>query len=254
MVGDDDARTADLGRPFGVGGGHDAFQAELAVPLPHHLGHIVPVHRWIEHLREVAADRERAAADVDVLVELGQPEPLVGGVIDCPQGFYRELQHPKERQPERYGKAGAQIALAVPAGDAVHGQHHDFDPCVLGPLEHGAVEAAIPVKIELIDLRRVVRLAQLLETHGAERGYAEHGAVFRGGRRDGALAPMVEEALQGGRRAIDRQRELLAHDGDGEVDVPDATQDVGHEVAALERFGVTPAGHLVVGGTVDVVE
>jgi len=28
---------------------------------------------------------------------------------------------------------------------------------------------------------------------------------------------MVEKTLQGGRRAIDRQSELLAHDGDGEI-------------------------------------
>src|SRR4029077_772219 len=62
------------------------------------------------------------------------------------------------------------------------------------------------------------------------------------------------ETLQGGRRAIDRQRQLLAHDGDGEVDILDATQDVGYEVTALERFGVAPAGRLIVGGAVDVIE
>ena len=32
---------------------------------------------------------------------------------------------------------------------------------------------------------------------------------------DGAVTLMVEQALQGSGRAIDRQRELLAHDGNG---------------------------------------
>src|SRR6266404_2940791 len=107
MVGDNDAGTADLGGAFRIGRGHDAFEAELAVPLPYHLSHIVPVHGWIKHLREIAADRERATAHVDVLVELGQPEPLVSGVVDCPHGLYRELQHAGERQTVRYRKAGA---------------------------------------------------------------------------------------------------------------------------------------------------
>src|SRR5262245_31830530 len=65
---------------------------------------------------------------------------------------------------------------------------------------------------------------------------------------------MVEETLQGGRGAIDRQRELLAHHSDGEINVFHAAQDVGHEIAALEAFCVTPVGHLVVGGAVDVIE
>ena len=65
---------------------------------------------------------------------------------------------------------------------------------------------------------------------------------------------MVEETLQGGRRAIDRQSELLAHDSDGEINVLYAAQDVGHEITALEAFRVTPVGHLVLGGAVDVIE
>src|SRR5262245_62186124 len=129
MVGDDDASTADLRGALGIGSGHNAFEAELTVPCPHHLGHIVPVHGWVEHLREITPDRERATAHVDVLVELGQPEPLVSGVVDCPHGPYGELHHSGERQPEWYGKAGAQIAFAVSAGDAVDGQHHDVNAC-----------------------------------------------------------------------------------------------------------------------------
>src|SRR5262245_29399139 len=65
---------------------------------------------------------------------------------------------------------------------------------------------------------------------------------------------MVEETLQGGGRAIDRQSKLLAHDGDGEINVLYAAQDAGYEVTALEGFRITPVSHLVIGGAVDVVE
>jgi hypothetical protein len=65
---------------------------------------------------------------------------------------------------------------------------------------------------------------------------------------------MVEETLQRGRRAIDRQSELLTHYGDGDINVLYATQHVGYEVTALEAFRVTAVGHLVVGSTVNVIE
>ena len=92
-------------------------------------------------------------------------------------------------------KAGAQIAFAVAARDAIHGQHHDLDPGAFCPLQHGAVQTAILVEIKLINLWRVVRFAQLLEAHRAERGHAEHCAMSCGCRRDGAFAFMVKETL-----------------------------------------------------------
>src|SRR6516162_493811 len=168
MVGDDDAGTADLGRAFRIGRGHDTFETELTVPLRYHVSHIVPVHRRVEHLREITTDRQRATAHVDVLVQLRQSEPLVSDVVDCPHGLYCELQHPGEVQLELYGKAGAQIAFAVPASDAVYAQHHDFDAGILGTLQHGPVEASILVKIKLIDLGCIVGLAQLLKAYCTE--------------------------------------------------------------------------------------
>jgi hypothetical protein len=62
---------------------------------------------------------------------------------------------------------------------------------------------------------------------------------------------MVEES---GGRAIDRQRKLLAHHGDREINVLYAAQDAGYEVTALESFRITPVRHLVIGGAVDVIE
>jgi hypothetical protein len=110
------------------------------------------------------------------------------------------------------------------------------------------------VKIKLLDLRRIVRLAQLFEAHCAERRNAEHCTVFRSRSCDGAFTLMVKETLQGGGRAIDRQSKLLAHDGDGEINVLYAAQDAGYEVTALEGFRITPVSHLVIGGAVDVIE
>src|SRR5262249_31573369 len=110
------------------------------------------------------------------------------------------------------------------------------------------------MKIKLIDLRCIVCLAQLFEANRAERRHAEHCAVFRSRSCDGAFTLMVEQTLQGGGRAIDRQSKLLAHDGDGEINVLCATQDAGYEVTGLEGFRITPVSHLVIGGAVDVIE
>ena len=254
MVGQHDAGAADLDCAFRVRHRHDALQAELAVPELDHFGHVVPVHGRVQHLGKIPADRHGPAAHVDVLVQLGQLEALMREVVDAPHRLDRELQHSAKRQPERNRKPGTQVAFAVAAGDAVHGQHHDLDAGLLGALHHGAVETAILVKIELIDLRRLVRLAQLLQADRAERGHAEHRAVLRCGGRDGAFALMVEQALQRSGRAIDRHRQLLAHDGHRHIDGFHAAQDVGHEVAALEARRIPAIGHLVVCRSVDVVE
>jgi hypothetical protein len=62
-------------------------------------------------------------------------------------------------------------------------------------------------------------LAQLLKAYCAEGRHAEHRAIFRSRGCDRTFTLMVEEPLQSRRRAIDRQRKLLAHDGDGEINV-----------------------------------
>ena len=114
-------------------------------------------------------------------------------VVDSPPRLHCKLQHPSQRQPERYGKACAKIAFAVPTRNAVYGQHHNIDACVLRALQHCPVEASILVEIELIDLRRIVCLTQLIKTHRAERRHAEHRAIFRSRGRDGAFTLMMEQ-------------------------------------------------------------
>src|ERR1700747_937964 len=120
-----------------------------------------------------------------VLLELRQSEPLVSDVVDSPPRLHCKLQHPSERQPERYGKTCAKIAFAVPTRNAIYGQQQNVDACVLRALQHCPVEASILVEIELINLRRIVCLTHI-ETHRAERRHAEHRAIFRSCGRDGA--------------------------------------------------------------------
>src|SRR5205085_1907404 len=71
---------------------------------------------------------------------------------------------------------------------------------------------------------------------------------------DGTLAFMMEQALQGGRRAVERQREPLAHDIDREIDFLHAAEHVGQEVAMLEARAVAAMGRLIVGRAIDIVE
>ena len=189
-----------------------------------------------------------------MLLELRQLEAFVREVVEAPRRLDGELRHSAERQSERNRKSGAEIAFAVAAGDAVDGQHHDVDAGLLRPLHHRAVEAPVLVEIELVDLRRVGGLPQLLQADRAERRDAEHRAEFRRRRRDGALPFMMKQTLQRGWRAVEGRGELLPQDGDAEIDGLDAAKDVGHEVAAFEARGVAAVGRLVVGGPVDVVE
>ena len=130
-----------------------------------------------------------------MLVQLRQFEALMRDVVDAPHRLNRELPHSAKRQPERNGKPGAQVTFAVAACDAIHSQHHNLDAGFFGALHHGAIEAAIPVKIELINLRRIMRLAHFLKAYRAERGHAEHRAILGRRSRDGTFALVMEQAL-----------------------------------------------------------
>src|SRR5665213_165960 len=110
------------------------------------------------------------------------------------------------------------------------------------------------MKIELIDLRRVVGLSQFLQTNRAERGYAEHRPVLRSGRSHGALTLIMKQALQRGRRAIKRRRQFLAHDDYGHIDRFHPAQDIRHQIAALETCGIPAKRYLVIRRPVDVIE
>ena len=127
-------------------------------------------------------------------------------VVQGPSRFQGELRDAGEVEAERDGEAGALVALAVAAGDAVDGEHHDLDAGLLGAGHHLAVQGAVFVEVELVDLRAVAEAAGFLEAGRAEGRDAEHGAEFAGGGRDGALAVMVEEGAAGAvGGAVERQ-------------------------------------------------
>src|SRR6185437_15839189 len=98
---------------FRVGERHDAFETELAIPELDHFGHVVPVHGSVKHLGEIASDRHRSAAHVDMLVQLRQRKFFVRRVFDSPVWLDGELKHYAKRQPERDREAGAQVTLAI---------------------------------------------------------------------------------------------------------------------------------------------
>jgi hypothetical protein len=99
-----------------------------------------------------------------------------------------------------------------------------------------------------------MRLAQLLKAYRAQRRHAEHCAESRSRGCDSPFPLMMEESLQGSRRAIDWQSELLSHDSDREINVLDAAQHVGYEVTTLEAFRVALVRYFVVSGAVNVIE
>ena len=71
MIGYHDGRSADVDGPTGVFGGHDAFQAEFTAPAFTHVFGCPPVHRLVEHGREIIGNRDAdIAALADVVLEV----------------------------------------------------------------------------------------------------------------------------------------------------------------------------------------
>ncbi|KAG0762523.1 hypothetical protein G6F22_018619 [Rhizopus arrhizus] len=138
----------------------------------------------------------------------------------------------KRSCPERNGEARAFVAFTVTAGDAVHGQHHDLDAGLFGANHHVAVQTAVFVEVELVDLGATADLAGFLQADRAQRRHAEHRAEFAGRRRNGPLAVVMEQALQGRRRTIYGHRQLLAHHRHGHVHLGHAAQHVVSSSAA----------------------
>lgn len=188
-----------------------------------------------------------------MFVELRQAEFLVRHVVDAPARLHCELEHAAECQAEGNGEAGAQVALPIAAGDGIDGQHHDPHTGGLGPRHHRVVQPAIPVKIELIDLRAEEFRADLLEADGPEGRDAEHGPELVGRVRHGTLALVMEQALEGGRRAVNRHRQLVAENRDRHIDLAEAGQHVRHEIAVLEGARVPAERRFIVGAAVDVI-
>jgi hypothetical protein len=91
------------------------------------------------------------------------------------------------------------------------------------------VQAAILIEVELIDLRRVVPLAQLFDAGRTKGRHPEHGAEFGSCGSDGPFPIMTEQPAAGLWEQYNGIASL-AHHGDRHVDSLYATQHVGHQV------------------------
>src|SRR5262245_46092376 len=130
VIRHDDSGAADVDGFFGIIDAHDSFQAELAVPMLDHFSNIAPVHRRVEHCREIVADRGRTSGHGNVVLELRQSKSLVRQIVDCPLWPDGELKHTLERQSQWNRKAGAKIAFAIAARDRIYRKHHNGYPGV----------------------------------------------------------------------------------------------------------------------------
>ena len=110
------------------------------------------------------------------------------------------------------------------------------------------------MEIKLIDLRKREIRRNLFQANRSQRRDAEHRAEFFDGTRDGALALMMKQPLQGRRRAIKGHRQLMPHDGDREIDLRNTGQNVWHEIAFFERERISSVSRLILGSAVDIIE
>src|SRR4030095_3642715 len=92
-----DSGAADVDGFFCIIHAHDSFQAELAVPMLDHFSNIAPVHRRVEHCREIGADRGRTPGHSDMVLELRQSKSLVSQIVDCPFWLDGELKQTFKR-------------------------------------------------------------------------------------------------------------------------------------------------------------
>lgn len=169
MVGKNDSRTADCGGQAGILKRHYALETKWPVPLRDHPADVVPVHCRIKHFREITRNRNaRIFTEIDMRLQLGEPELLVNQVVNQLHGFPRELHRARQTETERNLISGAKIAFSVAAGYTVHCQYHDLDSRVFGPLHHRAIPTAVLVKIELMGMGRVMPAAQFLNADRAQ--------------------------------------------------------------------------------------
>ena len=189
-----------------------------------------------------------------MFVKLRQAEGIVSEIVDAPHGLDRELDHALKGQLEGNGETGPQVSLAIATNDRIDREEDGVDARLLGTLHHYLVQFTILMEIELIDLRSVILLAQFFHADRAKGRNTEHGSIFGGRCRNGPLPIMMEQALQSGRRAIDRHVDFSTEHLHRHIDFIHATQHIRHEITTIETCGVGAIGDLVIRRPVDIVE
>jgi len=255
VIGNHDRTRADIDRPARAFRGHHALQAERPAPFGADRFGSFPIHRLVEQRGEVFAHRHRRiAALLDVILEVRKLESLTEQVVQRPRRMRRETEQAGGRQLRRRGEAGAEIAFAVPTDNRVHGERQRIEPGGFCRLDHVPVNAPVLVIIELEQLGRGNRTADLLEADGRKTGdSAERPELFRCACH-GAFAVVVEKALKRGRREEQRHLDALTEQRGGHVHRLHTRENARHQVAVIERCRAPREGNLVVGRPVNVVE
>ena len=238
-----------------IGNAHHPFEAKFSVPVPAQFGGIVPAHILVQHGRKIIAHGNgdiRALADM--VFQLRQFKFFAQEKIERPTWLGGKLKHAGRGQARRGGKAGSQIALALAAGNRVDGQGENIELRGLCHLQHRRVQTPVFVKIELEHFRRGNQRPNFIKPHRAQRRHAEQRVELFRRARHGALAFMVKQPLQGGRRTKNRQTQLAAHHLNRHVDISNPGQHIGHEVIIFKGVRVAPVGHLIIGRAVDIVK
>src|SRR5271168_4380207 len=110
------------------------------------------------------------------------------------------------------------------------------------------------MEVQLEELRRADRGADLLDADRPWRRNAEHGAELLGGLGYRPLTVMMEQPLKRSRCAEQGHVYFLPHDGCRHVNAFDTREHVGHQIAPLVGFRISPIRDLIVSCAVDVME
>ena len=100
----------------------------------------------------------------------------------------------------------------------------------------------------------VLIVDDLLDAYRPQGRNAEHGAELLGSLGDRPFTVMMEQPLKRRRCAEQGHVYFLPHDGYRHVDAFDTRENVGHQIAPLVGFGISPIRDLIVRRAVDVME
>jgi hypothetical protein len=94
----------------------------------------------------------------------------------------------------------------------------------------------------------------LLDAYRPQRRNTEHGAELLGSLGDRPFTVMMGQPLKRRRCTEQGHVYFLPHDGYRHVDAFDTRENVGHQIAPLLGFGISPIRDLIVRRAVDVME
>src|SRR4029077_5521834 len=109
------------------------------------------------------------------------------------------------------------------------------------------------MEVQLEEFRRP-DCGELLDAYRPQGRNAEHGAELLGSFGDRSFTLMMEQPLKCRRCTEQGHAYFLPHDGCRHVDVFDTRENVGHQIAPLVGFGISPIRDLIVRRAVDVME